>query len=164
MAKRFPNAEVIGVDVSPVPLDPDSVPPNCRFEIDDIQLGLTHFEEPSQQFDLIHARVIARGIKNFRRTLRDVQRCLKPGGCLIWIEPDYELFTPDIHVYQELGSQANPGGTWAGRVIFGKSYNIYTEFVCGAPTFQFRLPPSLIRMLTIIFPRVHEIWFRSWVK
>lgn len=121
MARQFPHVEVIGVDVAPVPVDPENVPPNCRFEIDDIQLGLTHFQEPSERFDVIHVRMLAIGIKDFRNSLRDVQLCLKPGGLLIWIEPDYEVFTPDIHTYQEPGSDSNPNGTWTGRVMFGKS-------------------------------------------
>jgi trans-aconitate methyltransferase len=124
MAKRFPNAAVIGVDVAPVPLVAESIPPNCQFEVDDIQLGLKHFQQPAKQFDLIHARAIALGIKNFHRTLRDVQRCLKPGGLLIWIEPDHELFTPNIHVHRELGSETTPNGTWTGRIIFGRSYSL----------------------------------------
>jgi trans-aconitate methyltransferase len=126
MARAFPHSEVIGVDVAPVPVDPESVPPNCQFEIDDIQLGLTHFHQPQNQFDLIHARSVAIGIKDFRRTLRDVQCCLKPGGLLIWIELDFEIFTPDLHVYQALGSEANPNGSWTGRIIFGRSDLLYS--------------------------------------
>jgi hypothetical protein len=34
MAKEFPHCDVIGVDLAPVPVDPESVPTNCHFEID----------------------------------------------------------------------------------------------------------------------------------
>jgi hypothetical protein len=34
MAKEFPHCEVVGVDLAPVPVDLESVPPNCHFEID----------------------------------------------------------------------------------------------------------------------------------
>jgi hypothetical protein len=60
MAREFPHASVVGVDLAPVPIEPDSLPPNCRFEVrnpaftvsrklkffqvDDISLGLQHFE------------------------------------------------------------------------------------------------------------------------
>ena len=32
-------------------------PPNCRFEIDDLNLGLEHFFGPT--FDLVHARKLS---------------------------------------------------------------------------------------------------------
>jgi hypothetical protein len=34
MAKEFPHCDVVGVDLAPVPVDLESVPPNCHFEID----------------------------------------------------------------------------------------------------------------------------------
>jgi hypothetical protein len=44
MAKEFPHCEVVGVDLAPVPLEKMDLPPNCRFEIDDVNIGLAHFE------------------------------------------------------------------------------------------------------------------------
>jgi hypothetical protein len=40
MAKEFPHCEVVGVDLAPVPVDLESVPPNCHFEIDGRLLSL----------------------------------------------------------------------------------------------------------------------------
>lgn len=56
MAQEFPSARVVGVDLVPVPHE---IPYNCRFEVDDINLGLSHF---SGQFDLVHARCVATGV------------------------------------------------------------------------------------------------------
>lgn len=131
MARKFPHAAVVGVDVAPVPMEPETVPPNCQFEIDDIELGLTHFQNPPNQFDLIHARSIIVGLKDFRRSLADIQNCLKPGGVLIWIEPDYEWFTPDIHVYRALGSDANPMGSWMGRIAYGTCFRFPSCLIAG---------------------------------
>ena len=36
MAEEYPSAQVLGIDLSPV--QPDWVPPNCRFEVDDFEL------------------------------------------------------------------------------------------------------------------------------
>jgi hypothetical protein len=53
MAKRYPHADVVGVDLAPVPMDQSLYPSNLRFEIDDVNHGLTHFYN---NFDLIHFR------------------------------------------------------------------------------------------------------------
>lgn len=62
MAKEFPEANVVGVDLAPSPTDPEHIPPNCRFEVDDINLGLTHFYG---QFDVIQARFVTGGVSLF---------------------------------------------------------------------------------------------------
>ena len=36
MAREFPHCEVLGVDLAPVPLLPENLPENCRFEMDDV--------------------------------------------------------------------------------------------------------------------------------
>jgi cyclopropane fatty-acyl-phospholipid synthase-like methyltransferase len=35
MAEKFPNAKVLGIDLSPI--QPEWVPPNCRFIVDDAE-------------------------------------------------------------------------------------------------------------------------------
>ncbi|PVF94993.1 S-adenosyl-L-methionine-dependent methyltransferase [Serendipita vermifera] len=111
MAREFPHARVHGVDLVPAfqrhaksasansngqgaqEEDVDGgIPRNCTFEIDDINRGLDHF---ANSFDLVHVRLIAVGIKNYRRFMEEVTRCLKPGGLAIFIEGDYELLAED---------------------------------------------------------------------
>jgi SAM-dependent methyltransferase len=120
MAKKFSNCEVIGIDVAPVPVEPENLPPNCHFEMDDIQLGLGHFHLPSNQFDLIHARFISGGLQDFRKALKDVMQCLKPGGLIIWIDADYQGFSSETYVPLSLGSDIHPNGSWMGRIGYGK--------------------------------------------
>lgn len=43
MAKLFPHAQVVGVDLAAVPIPAEGHPPNCNFEMDNINLGLNHF-------------------------------------------------------------------------------------------------------------------------
>ncbi|KAL7267471.1 hypothetical protein RUND412_009941 [Rhizina undulata] len=68
IADQFPSAEVIGVDLSPI--QPNWVPPNLSFEVDDIE-EIWSYKESS--FDFIHIRCL----------YRQAFKALKPGG---WIE------------------------------------------------------------------------------
>jgi hypothetical protein len=51
MADQYPSAVVTGTDLSPI--QPEWVPPNCHFEIDDVTLEWTF---PDELFDFIHIR------------------------------------------------------------------------------------------------------------
>lgn len=125
MARKYPHAQVVGIDLVQVPVDPDELPANCRFEIDDIRLGLTHFQG---QFDLVHARVIGSWMENRDKAMKDIHRCLKPGGMMIWMDGDYDFYTPDIHVYQPIASPSNPNGSWFARIFYGKYLRLYYTF------------------------------------
>jgi hypothetical protein len=118
MAREFPHCEVLGVDLAPVPLPEGSLPPNCRFEMDDISLGLSHLQG---QFDVVFARFIALGLKDFRKSLSDATACLKPGGILIWIDVDLDIYAGYPTVYRPFWSESNPTGPYTTRVIYGES-------------------------------------------
>ena len=79
MAEDFPQAEIIGVDLSPI--QPNWAPPNCRFFVDDIESDWTF--PPGETFDYIHGRMLGGGIGDWDRLLRQAYRHLKPGG---WLE------------------------------------------------------------------------------
>lgn len=79
MAEEFPNAEIVGVDLSPI--QPNWAPPNCRFFVDDIESDWTF--TPEEAFDYIHARSLAGGIGDWDRLLRQAYNHVKPGG---WVE------------------------------------------------------------------------------
>ncbi|KAJ0164084.1 hypothetical protein CTA2_1794 [Colletotrichum tanaceti] len=72
-----PGAEVIGVDLSPT--QPQFVPPNVKFEIDDIEDSWTY----SQPFDYIHSRMMNTSISNWEEYLRQSFEHLNPDG---WLE------------------------------------------------------------------------------
>ncbi|KAG8798943.1 hypothetical protein FRC16_006183, partial [Serendipita sp. 398] len=122
MATRFPHCTVVGVDVAPTPLDAASFPPNLSFEIDDVNLGLTHFQD---SFDLVHMRCVMGGIKDLRKTLEEMQTCVKPGGILIVIDGDLRLYK-DLNTIYPLAkvpgdqdvSGVSEDGAWLSRVIW----------------------------------------------
>ncbi|OAA63548.1 TAM domain methyltransferase [Niveomyces insectorum RCEF 264] len=75
-ADEHPEAEVIGVDLSPI--QPEFVPPNCSFEVDDIEKEWTW----SKKFDFIWWRAL---LGCFSDVQSMVQKCfdnLEPGGYL----------------------------------------------------------------------------------
>lgn len=77
-ADENPSAEIIGVDLSPI--QPSFVPPNCKFEIDDINKDWTH---PENSFDLIHVRSMTGCIPDWSEFYKKTMKHLKPGA---WIE------------------------------------------------------------------------------
>ncbi|KAJ9317649.1 hypothetical protein DTO271D3_2115 [Paecilomyces variotii] len=84
MADEFPNALIIGTDLSPI--QPTWVPPNCRFYVDDVESDWTF--PPDEKFDFIHGRGMAGGIGDWSRLYRQAYEHLVPGG---WIEmQEYE--------------------------------------------------------------------------
>ncbi|KAG8972899.1 hypothetical protein FRC05_009453 [Tulasnella sp. 425] len=97
MAREFPEAEVIGVDLTLVPSD-SNTPPNCKFEYRDANDG---FADLAGQFDVVHARSVNAGIRDQDQFVRDVARILKPGGVLLWSSGDMHLHTEN---YEQLPS------------------------------------------------------------
>ncbi|KAF6829245.1 methyltransferase domain-containing protein [Colletotrichum musicola] len=73
---EHPEADVLGVDLSAV--QSKFVPPNVRFEIDDIE---EPWERP-QPFDYIHSRIMTGSIRDWRRYLENCFENLSPGGYL----------------------------------------------------------------------------------
>ena len=116
MAKEFPHCQVVGIDLAPVPLEPEAIPSNCRFELDDVNKGMAHYYN---QFDVIHARFIAGGLTNWEKCQQEIEQCLKPGGLMIWIEVDYDMTTQDKNVYHAPASDAHPDGLWLARLFYG---------------------------------------------
>lgn len=63
MADKFPDANVIGVDLSPI--QPNWNPPNLKFEIDDVEAEWTY---PENHFDLIFSKIMLAGsISDYRK-------------------------------------------------------------------------------------------------
>lgn len=87
-ADRHPRCQVTGTDLSPI--QPDIVPRNAEFIVDDITSEWVY----PQEFDFIHSRAITVGIKDWSALVDQVWKNLKPGG---WIEfQEYHFpFTSD---------------------------------------------------------------------
>ncbi|KAH8736219.1 S-adenosyl-L-methionine-dependent methyltransferase [Ilyonectria robusta] len=80
-ADEHPSAEVIGVDLSPI--QPSFVPPNCKFEVDDINQEWTY---PTDNFDFIHIRSMTGCIPDWIELHKKALRTLKPGGFIEHVE------------------------------------------------------------------------------
>ncbi|KAK4685759.1 hypothetical protein P7C73_g4386, partial [Tremellales sp. Uapishka_1] len=82
MAKEFPRAEWIGTDLAPVQKDYD-IPDNLHFVQEDATKG---FGYPDAHFDVIHARMLIAGIRNWKALINEVVRLLKPGALVVFVE------------------------------------------------------------------------------
>ncbi|CAK7229988.1 hypothetical protein SCUCBS95973_007421 [Sporothrix curviconia] len=78
-AQMYPSADVIGTDLSPI--QPDFVPPNCRFEIDDAEDEWAYGSAP---FDFVHLRLLWHSFNDPRRILKAAYDNLRPGGYVEW--------------------------------------------------------------------------------
>jgi len=98
-AKDYPDAEVIAIDISPLP--PRALPKNLKsFQMDVCQP--LPFEEES--FDVIHARFVLMHVPHFRDVLARISTLIKPGGHLILEDIDPPLYsenkeTPEAVTY-----------------------------------------------------------------
>ncbi|KAF9871598.1 hypothetical protein CkaCkLH20_11009 [Colletotrichum karsti] len=78
MGDKYPSSTVLGVDLSPI--QPDWVPPNVKFEVDDVESSWLY---PTNHFDYIHSRHTVVAIKDWKTLFQRSMEHLKPGG---WIE------------------------------------------------------------------------------
>lgn len=120
MAKRYPHAKVTGVDLAPNVLDQTIIPSNLHFEVDDVNNGLRRFHD---KFDVVHARCILGGIYNPDRTMEDMQLCLKPGGLVIFIEGDIDMYDEDrlhrVKIPDPIKEGPDSEGSWFRKIVWG---------------------------------------------
>ncbi|KIO19826.1 hypothetical protein M407DRAFT_11210 [Tulasnella calospora MUT 4182] len=88
MAREFPHAQVLGVDLTLVAAD-SNTPPNCQFGYLDANDGFTSLGD---SFDVVHVRSVGAGIRDQIRLVRDVARVLKPGGVFLWGGGELNLY------------------------------------------------------------------------
>ncbi|KAI5796126.1 S-adenosyl-L-methionine-dependent methyltransferase [Pyronema domesticum] len=75
MADQYPMAEIIGTHLSPI--QPEWVPANCRFEVDD---AMSEWTFKDDFFDFIHGRNIGSGVSNWDHLLSEMICCVNPRG------------------------------------------------------------------------------------
>jgi SAM-dependent methyltransferase len=68
MGDKYPSAEVLGNDISPI--QPSLVPPNVKFEVDDIENEWVY----AQPFDYIHSRYLACALRDWPRLMQQMYK------------------------------------------------------------------------------------------
>ncbi|PVI04418.1 S-adenosyl-L-methionine-dependent methyltransferase [Periconia macrospinosa] len=106
MADKFAAAEVLGVDIAPT--QPTFVPPNCIFEIDDVEEEW-QYRAP---FDFVHGRDLMTAVRDWPRLISQSYTHLKPGG---WIELSSTI--PEVHS-DDNTIPPNSGYVEAARLYF----------------------------------------------
>ncbi|KAJ4249060.1 hypothetical protein NW762_012392 [Fusarium torreyae] len=106
-ADEFPNAKVIGTDISPI--QPSWLPPNLEFQIDDCTQEWT-FRENS--LDYVHMRFLVGSIVDWPALFKQAYRCLKPGGYIESHEASPNIGTDDGSVKPDSAM-----GQW-GEIFF----------------------------------------------
>ncbi|RFU75977.1 methyltransferase type 11 [Trichoderma arundinaceum] len=86
MGDKFLSAHILGIDLSPI--QPDWLPPNVRFMVDDVESPWLH---PRNHFDYIHSRHTVMAVRDWNRLFRRAVEHLKIGG---WIELQEIHHTP----------------------------------------------------------------------
>ncbi|KZL79640.1 methyltransferase domain-containing protein, partial [Colletotrichum incanum] len=114
-ADQYPNAEVIGTDISPI--QPGWVPANLRFVIDDC---LLEWMWPENHFDFVHLRQLYGSIPNWVELYKKAYYHIKPGGWVqnlevnAGVDSDHVDYPPD-HTFQEWNRVFDQGGRKTGR-------------------------------------------------
>lgn len=115
MARAFPNAYVVGMDL--VPVKASSLPPsNCHFEVGNADTDLTKMY-PAESFDLVHARTMMQGVKDFPSFFQNVSRMLRPGGVLLIMDGRFVTWDEERQLI-EYKEEGQPGFSWFRKMIY----------------------------------------------
>ncbi|KAK1654698.1 methyltransferase domain-containing protein [Colletotrichum phormii] len=101
MGDIFENAEVLGIDLSPI--QPEWVPPNVRFEIDDVESPWVHH----RKYDFIMCRYMVASIKDWPGLIKNIYDHLTPGG---WVE--FQDVTTKFYSDDDTFSQSSATARW----------------------------------------------------
>ncbi|OQD91154.1 hypothetical protein PENANT_c001G07753 [Penicillium antarcticum] len=120
IAEKFPNAHVIGNDISPI--QPSWVAPNIEFIMEDFE---SEWLYPENHFDFIHARCLAGCVADWPGFIGRIFEHVKPGGYFeshesaVWARSDDGSIKPDSAL-MEWQQAVNLAGDLSGRDL-----NIY---------------------------------------
>jgi trans-aconitate methyltransferase len=89
MGDQFPQAEFLGNDLSPV--QPSWVPPNVKFEVDDIESRWAY----GAPHDFIFCRSLSFAVADWPRLVQQAYHNVKPGGWIEFQDFDVELYAED---------------------------------------------------------------------
>ncbi|CCC11143.1 hypothetical protein SMACR_03857 [Sordaria macrospora] len=121
-ADEFPNAEVIGTDVSPI--QPSWVPPNVKFELEDCN---REWAWPENTFDFVNLRTLIGVVDDWYALFRNAYRVAKPGSYV-------ESYVPGSDILSDNGSvkEDSPYDQWCkvfreGGKKLGRTFAVYQE-------------------------------------
>lgn len=117
MADEFPNATVIGTDLSPI--QPTWVPPNVMFELED---ATETWSWPDNDFDFVHIRYLIGAVADWGALFKEAFRCCKPGGYFESGEVNPTFYSDNKTTDENTGMQ-----TWNNLYVesskkFGRSF------------------------------------------
>lgn len=115
MGDRYPEAEILGNDLSPI--QPNMVPQNVKFEVDDIE---SRWMYPNK-FDYIHSRFMAGSIADWPRLISQCYENLRPGGIIELQDGNFEIYSEDGSLkgtdLEKWGRDFVRGAQQAGRTV-----------------------------------------------
>ncbi|KAF4820974.1 Secondary metabolism regulator LAE1 [Colletotrichum siamense] len=120
MGDIFDNAEVIGTDLSAI--QSEWVPPNVKFEIDDVESPWIQDEK----FDYIFCRFMAASIADWPKLIENIYNNLNPGGWAEFHEMDPEIYSQD-------GTYTKNHATWPWNQAFLQTMNSIGRDPCPGP-------------------------------
>ncbi|CAJ2499660.1 Uu.00g025130.m01.CDS01 [Anthostomella pinea] len=121
-ADQYPGAEVIGVDISPQ--QPQWVPSNCKFEIDDITMPWTY---APNNFDYIHMRWLVGAIPDWDTLFKEAFKSIKPGGYFESVEASPMITSDDNTVPHGCALDQWGRVFWEAGKTFGRSFKVLEE-------------------------------------
>ncbi|KAF9874131.1 aspartic-type endopeptidase [Colletotrichum karsti] len=89
MGDFFPEAQIYGNDLSPI--QPDWVPPNVKFEVDDVESPWLD----DRKYDYIFCRFMFGSIKDWPNLVKNIYDNLNPGGWAEFIDINSEYYSTD---------------------------------------------------------------------
>ncbi|KIM28359.1 hypothetical protein M408DRAFT_329454 [Serendipita vermifera MAFF 305830] len=118
MAQRYPHASVLGLDLAAPSPSANSSLPNLEFKIHDVNKGLATFYD---SFNVVHARLISTGVNDYRLMMEEAERCLRPGGVVIFWDYD-AMFCNENQVHRQAVAGSTDGEegkvSWLSRCAY----------------------------------------------
>ncbi|KAK2806173.1 hypothetical protein FQN50_005896 [Emmonsiellopsis sp. PD_5] len=146
---KFPSAEVLGNDLSPI--QPTMLPPNVRFEVDDIEDDWAY----KTRFDFIHTRYLATSINNWPRLVWQCYRHLNPGGWVEFCDFDFSNRSDDGTVTPELAMTENQ------RLIVESSRRLGRD-PCPGPNLKSWVEGAgFINVTEVVYPMPIGCWAKN---
>ncbi|KAI0375494.1 hypothetical protein BV20DRAFT_960668 [Pilatotrama ljubarskyi] len=157
VARDFPYCSAVAVDL--VPMQDVNMPPNCRSEVDDINLGLQHFYGA---FNVAHARLVSSGIRDYKGLIDEMVQTLRSRGLIQLVEFDFRVY--DADKLPIMPSRLEEETPWLARWM--NVVNIAVEQRGGEPDAANHLHRWVSEHPLLEEPVYREFWFQTgpWKK